>query len=53
VIPGYPGINSVGVTGKPLGVRQPVYVVFSTVEANLFRRELAVSPGEPGGRKSL
>lgn len=26
--PGHPGINSVGVTGKPLGVRQPVYVVF-------------------------
>lgn len=28
MIPGHPGINSVGVTGKPLGVRQPVYVVF-------------------------
>ena len=28
LIPGEPGINSGGVTGKPLGVRQPVYVVF-------------------------
>jgi hypothetical protein len=42
------GDHSGGVTGKPQGVRQPVYVVFTTVEANLHRRTYPLPRANPG-----
>ena len=65
MIPGRPGINSVGVTGKPLGVRQPVYVMFldgrgeplppgaSRLSGRTRRAEISLVGWTPNGESRL